>query len=110
MVVLSATLERRAREAALEFSNYYPVRAAYVFGSHITGTADELSDIDLGVFAEGVESLSAVKRAQTISRVQLKTGFDIEFHVFPACSFDDLDSASFAAYVRRHGAAVDIGR
>lgn len=110
MVVLDAALERRVREAALEFSNHYPVRAAYVFGSRITGTADEFSDIDLGVFAEGVENWDAVKRAQTISLVQLKTGFDIEFHVFPARSFDDLDSASFAAYVRRHGTAVDIGR
>ncbi|MBF0634284.1 MAG: nucleotidyltransferase domain-containing protein [Nitrospinae bacterium] len=110
MVVLPATLERRAREAALEFSNYYPVRAAYLFGSHITGMADEFSDIDLAIFADSVETWDAVKRAQTISRVQLKAGFDIEFHVFSSSSLDAPDLPSFAAYVRRHGAAVDIGR
>lgn len=42
------------------------VRAAYVFGSHVGGTADAWSDIDVAAFIEGLEHWDIRKHATVI--------------------------------------------
>ena len=56
MAVLNAEIERRAIEAAKVLARKGTVIAEYVFGSHVTGRADEWSDIDVAAFMEGFES------------------------------------------------------
>ena len=56
MAVLNAEIERLAVETAKALARRGTVIAAYVFGSHVTGRADEWSDIDVAAFMEGIES------------------------------------------------------
>ena len=60
------------------------VVAAYLFGSHVEGTADAWSDVDLAVFVEGAESWGLEDRARVSAEIQGQAGDDIELHFFPA--------------------------
>jgi predicted nucleotidyltransferase len=53
------------------------VCAGYVFGSHIDGTPDAYSDIDLAVFVEGLEAWEMFRRADLTTLVQDEVGDDI---------------------------------
>jgi predicted nucleotidyltransferase len=52
---IDTTVESRGLSAVEVLSGLGAVRAAYLFGSHVEGTPDEWSDIDVAVFMEGVE-------------------------------------------------------
>ena len=53
---VDTAIENRALAAVKVLSDLTAVRAAYVFGSHVEGTPDQWSDIDVGVFMEGIEN------------------------------------------------------
>ena len=99
MAVLNAEIERRAAEAAKALARRGTVIAAYVFGSHPAGRANEWSDIDVAAFMEGVESWDLWHRTQIIVQVQKEVGYDIELHLFPASSLQNPQAGSFAADV-----------
>ena len=84
------------------------VRAAYVFGSHVEGTADAWSDIDVAAFVEGVEHWDIQKRAEVMALVMEEAGSDVEAHLFPASTLDNPPRGGFAEYVVRHGARILI--
>jgi predicted nucleotidyltransferase len=84
------------------------IRRAFLFGSHIEGTADKYSDIDLGVFVEGLKDWDLQKMVRTSAEVQKEVGDDVELHYFPAGQLDNPETGSFAAFVMTHGRAIDI--
>ena len=108
MAVTDAVIEERARLAVRSLSRTAKVTMAYLFGSHIEGTADRYSDIDLGVFIEGLESWDLLKMARTSAQVQKEVGDDVEFHYFPARALSNPEPASFAAFVIRHGKPISV--
>ncbi len=63
MGTLDTTIEGRALAAVKVLSDLGAVRAAYLFGSHVEGTPDQWSDIDVTVFMEGVEHWDIHQRA-----------------------------------------------
>ena len=97
-----------AAEAAAAASRHVRVRAAYVFGSHVDGTAGEYSDIDLAVFIEGAEDWSLDQRVHLAVLVGREVGDDVEMHFFCAAAFENSEPASFATYVKKHGVRVPI--
>ena len=108
MAQLDSLIEEKARTAIVSLSRFAAVAAAYLFGSQVEGTADQWSDIDLGVFVEGVESWDLHDRARVAAQVQKEAGDDIELHFFPAEALHDHDEAGFAAWVLRHGVRLPI--
>lgn len=82
------------------------VRAAYIFGSHVQGTADAWSDIDIAAFIEGVEHWDIRRRATAMAIVMEEAGSDIEAHLFPASAMDNPPRGSFAQYILRHGRPI----
>ena len=84
MALSNATIEQRARQALRVLARHMPVRAGYVFGSHVHGTPDTYSDIDLAVFVEGLEGWTLFQRAEITALVQREVGDDIELHYLPA--------------------------
>jgi predicted nucleotidyltransferase len=108
MVALEADVRRRALEAARALARRGTVRAAYVFGSHAEGRADQWSDIDVAAFMDGVESWDVWRRARTMTDVQKEVGFDVEAHLFPASCLKNAEPDSFAAYVLEHGIALPL--
>ena len=96
-------IEERAQVAVACLRRTTRVAAAYLFGSHVEGSADHWSDIDLAVFVEGLETWDMHDRARLGVQVQKEAGDDIELHFFSAGTLQQHDKASFAAWVLNHG-------
>ena len=108
MAVVDAVIAHRAVEAVRVIGQLGRVRAAYLFGSQVQGTADQWSDIDIAVFVEGAEHWDFERLSRACGAAQRRAGLDIEMHVFPSSSYEDPPRASFAQYILRHGVPLDI--
>jgi predicted nucleotidyltransferase len=107
MALINPVIEQRAAQALRVLGRYMKVCAGYIFGSHVDGTPDAYSDIDLAVFVEGIEAWDIFARADITAHVQREVGDDIELHYFPAQALKSSDPASFAAYVLHHGLPIE---
>jgi len=108
MALVDAVITDRAMEAVRVIGQWGRVRAAYVFGSHVEGTADQWSDIDIAAFVEGAEEWDFERLSRACGAAQRQAGLDIEMHIFPASSYENPPRASFAQYVLQHGARLSI--
>lgn len=106
MALIDPGIEQRAVQALRVLALHMKVCAGYVFGSHVDGTPDAYSDIDLAVFVEDLEAWDIFQRADITALVQSEVGDDIELHYFPAPALEASDPASFAAYVLHHGLPI----
>ena len=108
MVVVHAVIEERARAALRVLVRRARVRAAYLFGSRIDGTADRWSDIDVAAFIDKADQWGLKQRVEVCVEARQEVGDDIELHLFPTASLKNPPRASFAQYILRHGAQLDI--
>ena len=106
MAVLDAEVRRRALEAARVLGRMAPVRAAYLFGSHVEGRHHRGSDIDVALFLEGIENWDIRRRARAMAQVQREAGLDIEAHLFSAKRLETLERGSFAEYIVKNGVSI----
>ncbi len=108
MAVVDAVIADRAAEAVRVIGQWGRVRAAYLFGSQVQGTADRWSDIDVAVFVEGAEEWDFERLSRACGAAQRQAGLDIEMHIFPASSYENPPRASFAQYILQYGTRLDI--
>jgi predicted nucleotidyltransferase len=106
MRTVDTVIENRALEAVKVLSCLGVVRVAYLFGSHVEGTPDQWSDIDVAVFMEGVEQWDIHQRAEAMALVMEKVGSDVEAHLFPASDLNNPPRGGFAQYILRHGIRI----
>lgn len=106
MVVLNDLVRGRANAAIEIVARTTRVRAAYVFGSQAAGTATERSDIDVAAFIENATELGLKGRVRLGVETREQAGDDIEIHLLSAEFLADPPSASFAAYILRHGIRI----
>lgn len=106
MGTVDTGVEDRALAAVKILARLGVVRAAYVFGSHVEGTADSWSDIDVAAFIDGLERWDIRRRATAMALVMEEAGADVEAHLFPASALANPAPASFAQYILRHGARI----
>ena len=108
MARIDVVIEKKAQQALAVLNRNVRVVAAYLFGSQVMGNTDRWSDIDLAVFAEGIENWDLRDRARAAVQVQKEAGDDVEVHIFPVSALDEKerDSAGFACWVVNHGVAV----
>ena len=108
MAVVDEMIETKLRKAIEVLNRNAKVTAAYLFGSQVMGNTDRWSDIDLAVFAEGIENWDLRDRARAAVQVQKEAGDDVEVHISPVSALDekDRDSAGFAAWVLAHGVKI----
>lgn len=103
-----AIIDKKAKAALASIAGFARIDKAYLFGSQVEGMADEWSDIDLAVFAEGVETWDIHKRARLMAKVQKEAGDDIEVHFIPAKALVENDRAGFASWVMSHGVELTL--
>ena len=103
---IDSTVENRALAAVKVLSGLNTVRAAYLFGSHAEGTPDQWSDIDIGVFMEGIEHWDIHQRATAMVLVMEQVGSDVEAHLFPVSALDHPLRGGFAEYIQQHGTRI----
>jgi len=106
MAVVDAVIADRAVEAVRVIARWGRVRAAYLFGSQVHGTAHPWSDIDIAVFVEGADEWDFERLSRACGAAQRGAGLDIEMHIFPATSYENPPRASFAQYILTHGMAL----
>ena len=106
MRTVDTAIEGRALAAVKVLSGLGVVRSAYLFGSHVEGTPDQWSDIDVAVFMEGVEHWDIHQRAEVMALVMEKVGSEVEAHLFPVSDLDNPPRGGFAKYVPHHGIRI----
>ena len=108
MARVDVVIEKKAQQALAVLNRNARVVAAYLFGSQVMGNADRWSDIDLAVFAEGIENWDLRDRARAAVQVQKEAVDDVDVHIFPASALHEKerDSAGFAAWVLSHGVEI----
>jgi predicted nucleotidyltransferase len=79
------------------------IEAAYLFGSQLTGEADEDSDIDLAVFSPDVDGLNFVERVHLTSEISLNCHSRLELHLYPSKALANARPTNFAGYIVAHG-------
>ena len=77
MVVVHAVIEEKVRAALRVLARRARVRAAYLFGSQVAGTADEWSDIDVAAFIEEAEQWNLEQRVDVCVEVRREVGDEI---------------------------------
>jgi len=106
MAVINAGVKDKAQAAVETLSRFGTVRAAYLFGSQVEGTADEWSDIDFAIFMDGVEDWDLQRSTQAMVQVMEEAGDDVEAHLFPSSSLENPGRGSFAEYILKHGVNI----
>ena len=106
--VVAPVIEEKARAALRLLARQARVRAAYLFGSRIEGTADPWSDIDVAAFIEHADRWDLCRRVDLGVEVRRQVGDEVELHLFPAESLANPPRASLAQYVLQHGLPLDI--
>jgi predicted nucleotidyltransferase len=79
------------------------IEAAYLFGSQLTGTPHEYSDIDLAVFSPDVDSMDFFQRIRVKSDLGLDCDSRLELHLFSSRALANARPTNFAGYVIAHG-------
>lgn len=108
MALVDAAIKEKARAAVRVLARRARVRAAYLFGSQIEGTADRWSDIDIAAFIDEADAWDLDQRVAACVEPQELVGNDIELHLFSTRSLLNPPRASFAQYVLQHGTPLDI--
>lgn len=79
------------------------IEAAYLFGSQLTGEADEESDIDLAVFSPDVDGLNLVERVHLTSEISLRCTSRLELHLYASHALANARPTNFAGFIVAHG-------
>ncbi|MCX6089828.1 MAG: nucleotidyltransferase domain-containing protein [Candidatus Atribacteria bacterium] len=95
-----------AQKAVDLLSSRLIIKAAYLYGSHITGSADKQSDIDIGIFIEGYNTFSLSQIVKLIILVQKEIDDTLDIHFFPAEALTHEEPGSFASFVIKHGLLI----
>jgi len=106
MVLLDAGIVNRALPAAKTLARLGTVRAVYVFGSRVEGSADRWSDIDVAAFMEGIENWDILERAHAMALVMEEAGSVVEAHLFPVSALENPVQGSFSEYILQHGVRI----
>ena len=107
MGTVDATVESRALAAVEVLSRFGVVRAAYLFGSHVEGTPDEWSDIDVAVFMEGIEQWDIHQHVAGMARPgHGKGGLRRGRASVSRLVLGQPTRGGFAQYILRHGIRI----
>jgi predicted nucleotidyltransferase len=83
MTIIDEMIQAKIQKAVEVLNRNVGMTAAYLFGSQVTGKTDQWSDIDLAIFADGIDRWDLRDRARVAAQVQKETGDDVEIHFFP---------------------------
>ncbi len=107
MAQVSTDVMSRALHAIHILRRHCDVARAYLFGSHVWGTPDEWSDIDVAAFVKDLESWDLRREVRTTVDVQREVGDRVELHLFPASVLPNPEPASFSELILRKGVLIE---
>lgn len=98
-----ANLDQLVEEGLACVRERVRIQAAYLFGSQLTGEADEDSDIDLAIFSPDVDGLNFVERVHLTSEISLNCDSRLELHLYPSKALANARPTNFAGYIVARG-------
>ncbi len=82
------------------------VVAAYLFGSHVDGSADEYSDWDIALFVDNYQWWTLMRQVRISCKIKEAEGDDLDLHFFDASQLPNPSPASFAGWVVKNGVRI----
>lgn len=101
-----AEIEQIANRAIALLRERIPVVQAYLFGSHVDGTAHEDSDIDIAAFSPVVENMPLEAKVDLMVKLERQLDAPVELHLFGAKSLTEARPTNFFGYLRAHGKPI----
>lgn len=101
-----ADVEAIAKEAVSLLRARMPVTEAYLFGSHVAGTAHEDSDIDIAAFSPNADSMRFDEKISLLVQVERQIAAPVELHLFGAQSLAEARPSNFFGYLKAHGKLI----
>jgi len=98
-----ANLEETIEKGLARVRERIPIEAAYLFGSQLTGEADEESDIDLAIFSPAIDGLNLYERVHLASELALRCDSTLELHLYSSRALASARPTNFAGYIVTHG-------
>lgn len=90
MAGTEAELRESIKKTAIYLGKYFSIKEMILFGSCLSGKAQEWSDIDLAVISEDFKGKSFEEIVQTFAKLAVECTYKVEIHPFTP---DDLKSA-----------------
>ena len=100
--------ELKAQKTLAELARYVSISRPFLFGSYVSGTPREDSDIDLAAFSPSVDGMSVEEKVDIVARVGFAVREPVEIHLLPERMLSDSSPADFAAYVATHGRELEV--
>ncbi len=90
-----------AQEYVRKIEQIVSFQKAYIFGSHVKGTAHETSDIDIAIFVTGIRDdyLEELKLLYRLRR-------DIDVRIEPHLFIEGRDPSGFSEEIEKHGLKI----
>ncbi len=79
------------------------IEAAYLFGSQLTGDANDDSDIDLAVFSPDVAKMDFFQRVDLEVDLTFECDSRLELHLYFSRALANARPTNFAGYIIAHG-------
>lgn len=107
MVRTKASIKKSIKEI-IEYMNKkgITVDLGVLFGSYVSGTPTESSDVDLAIFSKDLEGSRLRKRIELASDISLHCGDGVELHIYPIKSLSIARSTNFIGYILKNGKHV----
>jgi len=98
-----ASLEGIIEKGLARVRERIAIEAAYLFGSQMTGEANEDSDIDLAIFSSAMDRLNLFERVGLASELELGCDSRLELHLFSSRALANVRPTNFAGYIVTDG-------
>jgi predicted nucleotidyltransferase len=79
------------------------VNLGVLFGSYVSGSPTESSDVDLAIFSKDLVGKRLKKRVELASEISLHCGNGMELHLYPIKSLSKARPTNFVGYILKNG-------
>ena len=104
----TAPIEQRLEEIVHAVRARLPVTAIYLYGSQLTGSTHEWSDIDIAVFSPAVEGMSLWEIIDLEAAIQDEVGYDVDIWLYSDRKLEEAkhNPGTFVAHILRTGKRI----
>lgn len=99
---LNDILNRTVQEAR----RYFPISAAYLFGSYVENRAGDWSDIDVALFSPEAKRITLKDKVERLARIQVAVDAEIELHLYSDTRLDEASPGSICDTILADGRKI----
>ncbi|MBF0532300.1 MAG: nucleotidyltransferase domain-containing protein [Candidatus Omnitrophica bacterium] len=108
MLKTAVPVEQIVREAIEFLTRTVSVDAVVLFGSQISGEADESSDIDVAVISDELVRMPFREQIKLFSRAIMAVDVRLEFHLYSCSDYLNPPQGSFLRLIKNTGRVLKL--